>query len=140
MDGYPIPEPTGPVAKEIQATVVEEPPSESQSSSALSYAASSDLDARQEGKLDRPVETLRQHEASQMNILAEQVVQNATNKAMGVLMAENALAQKFIDNPQLLPEEVRAKINSTANISEVDPFAYANALVDLATNSQVMVA
>ncbi|PAX51449.1 hypothetical protein [Brunnivagina elsteri] len=161
MEGYPIPEPSGPVGEETSPTVVDakcdsmdtdsghfhddiennQPTSAialttpdrsmadgSTEESGMAVSQSQTLSAAE----NEQAETVRQHEVSQMNALGEQVMKNAQNKAAGVLIAENMLAQQFIENPEMLPEELKAKIQESAQIPEVDPFAYANALIDFA--------
>lgn len=118
MDGYPIPEPSGPVEEQpLQPTV------------AITVSESAQLTTEQEITKDA-----RQHDNSETEAIAS-LVRNAQNKATGVLIAENMLAQQFIQNPEQLPEELRTKIKDSAAMPEVDPFAYANALVNFAKKS-----
>ncbi|MHC5729169.1 MAG: hypothetical protein ACYTXY_34635, partial [Nostoc sp.] len=63
------------------------------------------------------------------------IVQSAQNKAAGTLIAENILAQHFIQNPELLPDELKAKIKESAQMPSVDPFAYADSLINIAMGS-----
>ncbi|BAZ36615.1 hypothetical protein NIES4101_25340 (plasmid) [Calothrix sp. NIES-4101] len=140
MEGYPIPEPTGPVAEETQPTVVDEYDEKhhqkQQTTGAITVSSEQTLSAAE----SEAVATVRQHETSQMNALGEQVLKNAQNKAAGVLIAENILAQQFIENPEMLPEELKARIQESAQVPEVDPFAYANALVNFAKKPGVVAA
>jgi hypothetical protein len=42
------------------------------------------------------------------------------------------LAQQFIQNPDKLPDELKAKIQESSVPPAVDPFAYASALMNFA--------
>ncbi|MEH1853772.1 MAG: hypothetical protein V7L11_19350 [Nostoc sp.] len=120
MDGYPVPEASGPVEEQpLQPTV------------AITVSESAQLTTEQEITKDT-----RQHDNSETEAIAS-LVRNAQNKATGVLIAENMLVQQFIQNPEQLPEELRTKIKDSAAMPEVDPFAYANALVNFAKKSGV---
>ncbi|NJL65331.1 MAG: hypothetical protein HC903_30585 [Methylacidiphilales bacterium] len=146
MEGYPIPEPSGPVAEEIHQTVVDGNEDkqqqtvtvneDNQGTSAITVSSEQALNV----STDESVETVRSHEVSQMRTLGEQVLNNAQNKAAGILIAENMLAQQFIENPDMLPEELKAKIQQSAEVPGVDPFAYANALVNFAKKPGVVAA
>jgi hypothetical protein len=155
MEGYPIPEPSGPVGEETSPTVADENNENNQPTSAIALTTpdrsmtdgsteESGITVSQSqtlsGAENTKTETVRSHEVSQMNALGEQVMKNAQNKAAGVLIAENMLAQQFIENPEMLPEELKAKIQQSAQVPEVDPFAYANALVNFAKKPGVVAA
>ncbi|PSB42685.1 hypothetical protein C7B80_26660 [Cyanosarcina cf. burmensis CCALA 770] len=114
MEGYPIPEPSGPVELEPEETtaIVEAAPQQMSAQPNYSPAGG------------------RAHNSETEAIAA--MVRNAQNKAAGMLIAENMLAQQFIQNPDKLPEELRAKINESAAPPAVDPFAYASALMNFA--------
>ena len=58
-----------------------------------------------------------------------QLVASAQNKAAGVLMAEGVLAQQFIANPEMLPEQLRTQIQEANAIPQVDPNAFAARLL-----------
>lgn len=60
------------------------------------------------------------------------LVASAQNKAAGVLIAENVLANQYVQNPDLLPEELKAKIQESAQTPVVDPFEYATSLISFA--------
>ncbi|NJL81413.1 MAG: hypothetical protein HC917_26380 [Richelia sp. SM2_1_7] len=128
MEGYPIPEPSGPVVEKTQPTVVDEnednqPPS----TNAITVSSEQISSVTENESID-----VRQHETSQMNALGEQILNNAQNKAAGILIAENMLAEQFINNPEMLPDELKARIQQSARVPEVDPLEYANALVNFA--------
>ncbi|MBR8833528.1 MAG: hypothetical protein DSM106950_05670 [Stigonema ocellatum SAG 48.90 = DSM 106950] len=57
------------------------------------------------------------------------IVKSAQNKATATLIVENFLAQKFIENPELLPEELKQKIKESAEVPVIDPFAYVESLM-----------
>jgi hypothetical protein len=142
MDGYPIPEPSGPRKEETEQADTQAVSESSQlqqeeqeQTAAITVSQTQQLTAAPELTVKE-----RQHETLQMNSLASQVMQNAQNKAAGVLIAENMLAQQFIENPEMLPEELRVKIKESAQVPEVDPFAYANALIDFAKKPGVVAA
>lgn len=81
---------------------------------------------------------LRQPEAGTQSSPVDDVaaiVTSAQNKAAGTLIAENVLAQHFIQNPELLPESLKAKIQESAQMPSVDPFAYADSLISIAMGS-----
>ena len=58
-----------------------------------------------------------------------QLVASAQNKAAGVLIAEGVLAQQFIANPEMLPEELRNQIQAANAVPQIDPNAYAAQLL-----------
>lgn len=114
MEGYPIPEPSGPVEAEPEetTTIVEAAPQ--QMSAQPNYSPSAP----------------RAHNSETEAIAA--MVRNAQNKAAGMLIAENMLAQQFIQNPDKLPEDLKSKIQESSVAPAVDPFAYASALMNFA--------
>jgi len=129
MEGYPIPEPSGPIEEQAlqpTATQQEQPP---QPTAAITVSEPAPLTTSQEVTKDA-----RQHDSSEIEAIAS-LVRNAQNKATGLLIAENMLAQQFIQNPEQLPEELRTKIQQSAAMPEVDPLEYANALVNFAKKS-----
>ncbi|MBD2364454.1 hypothetical protein H6G36_25325 [Anabaena minutissima FACHB-250] len=73
----------------------------------------------------------RPQSSEQVNDVAA-IVQSVQGKAAGTLIAENILARHFIENPELLPDELKAKIKESGEIPSIDPFAYANSLINLA--------
>lgn len=129
MEGYPIPEPSGPIEEQPPqptATQQEQPP---QPTVAITVSETVQLTTSQEVTQDG-----RQHDNSETEAIAS-LVRNAQSKATGLLIAENMLAQQFIQNPEQLPEELRTKIKESAAMPEVDPFAYAKSLVNFANKS-----
>lgn len=100
MDGYPVPEPTGPKSEEegqpttaITVTQISIPTQQNTVDSEQLNA----IECRLEGN-------------SELDPIAS-LVHSAQNKAVGVLIAENMLAEQFIKNPDSLPQELRTKIN-----------------------------
>jgi hypothetical protein len=59
------------------------------------------------------------------------IVKSAQHKAAGTLIAENLLARQFIENPKLLPEELQQKIRESEEVPIIDPFVYAESLINL---------
>jgi hypothetical protein len=62
------------------------------------------------------------------NLLTEHLVQNAQLRATAMLMAESVLADRYINNPDLLSSELRAQIDSI-QFTKVDPKELAASLV-----------
>jgi hypothetical protein len=58
-----------------------------------------------------------------------QLIASAQNKAAGVLIAEGVLAQQFIANPEMLPEQLRTQIQEANAVPQIDPNAYAAQLL-----------
>jgi|GEM_PF-1235431 hypothetical protein len=143
MKGYPQPEPSGlwdeprllsPESKPKQKTESQQPVEVTQETTAITVfeqAFNTSLDEQQE-LID--VNNTRQYNVEEIDQVTA-VLRNAQNKATAVLIAENELANQFINNPNLLSDELRAKIKESANIPQIDPFAYANALVKTATKA-----
>lgn len=114
MEGYPIPEPSGPVEAEPEETT------------AIVEAAPQQIATQQSF-----VPTGERSHSGEMEPM-NQLVKNAQHKATGVLIAENMLAAEYIKNPDSLPEELREKIKQSSVPPAVDPFAYASSLMRLA--------
>jgi hypothetical protein len=75
-----------------------------------------------------PVETIQARQVASSEIAAENLDQNAQVKATGKMILENILVQKYLDNPDLLPPELReavAKSEALATPKPVDPWKYA---------------
>lgn len=62
------------------------------------------------------------------NSLTQQLVANAQSRATAMLLAENALADQYINNPHLLDPTLRAQVDSF-QYSKVDPKGLAASLV-----------
>jgi hypothetical protein len=60
--------------------------------------------------------------------LAQQLKENAQNRAAAMLMAESVLADRYLQNPDALPVELRAQIDSIP-LRKVDPKEYAALLI-----------
>lgn len=120
MEGYPVPDPSGPVEEE-QPT-----------SSTLAISETQQITAT-------PTYAPKQKrsQSSQQVDDTAAIVQSAQNKAAGTLIAENLLARHFIENPDLLPENLKEKIKESGEMPRIDPFAYANSLINLANISGV---
>ncbi len=160
MEGYPIPFPSGPVEEQpTQQTTIQQQqltdlttiqpelsaqltqPTVTQPEQPTAAITVSQVSAQEQtvvvaGNQQQQLNSVeaRQHDNSEIEAIAS-LVRNAQSKATGLLIAENMLAQQFIQNPEQLPEELRAKIQQSAAVPEIDPFAYANALVNFANKS-----
>jgi hypothetical protein len=62
------------------------------------------------------------------NSLTQQLVANAQSRATAMLLAENALADQYINNPHLLDPTLRAQVDSF-QYSKIDPKGLAASLV-----------
>lgn len=113
MEGYPVPDPSGPQDEQTE------------SAGAIALQQSQQL----ETSSTKPDYTTgqRQHQTSEMEAIAA-LVRSAQGKATGFIIAENMLTNQYIQNPDSLPEELREKIKESAQVPEIDPFAYANVL------------
>lgn len=60
--------------------------------------------------------------------LAQQLKENAQNRAAAMLMAESVLADRYLQNPDALPADLRAQIDSIP-LRKVDPKEYAALLI-----------
>ena len=117
MEGYVVPAPSGPVE------AVEEEPQEA---AALVVAETQQLAVP-----NYSASRKWSHTKEQVDDVAS-IVKSAQNKAAGTLVAENLLARKFIENPELLPEELKQKIKESGEMPMIDPFAYAESLMNFA--------
>lgn len=117
MEGYPVPEPSGPIEEEQPTSSTLAVAETQQLSTTSNYAP------KQKRSQSSPVDDVAA------------IVTSAQNKAAGTLIAENVLAQHFIQNPELLPEGLKAKIQESAQMPSVDPFAYADSLINIAMGS-----
>jgi hypothetical protein len=121
MEGYPVPLPSGPISeaepepKNAIAIVQPEESVPTPPNSAPNYTP------------DQPRQTETQN-IEQINKLIE----SAQSKAAGMIIAENLLARQFLQNPQMLPEELQQKIKESAEVPVIDPFAYAESLMKFA--------
>ena len=104
MEGYPIPEPSGPQTSITTTTTAQVSPTDK----------SDDISPE------------RVHSP---NVIDIQGVHDAgMNKAIGIMLAENAIANQYLTNPELLPDEWKVKIAASSSIPKVDPFAFAASL------------
>lgn len=122
MEGYPIPEPSGLKPEEVQKTTA---------ITVTQVSALTEQTTVEEEELN--ISECRQEGNSELEAIAS-LVRSAQNKAAGVLIAENVLAEQFINNPDSLPEELKTMIKQSSKVPDIDPFAYAKSLVNLATN------
>jgi hypothetical protein len=60
--------------------------------------------------------------------LAQQIQENAQNRAAALIMAESMLADRYLQNPDALPADLRAQIDSVP-LSKIDPKEYAASLM-----------
>ncbi|WP_175586446.1 hypothetical protein [Nostoc sp. UIC 10630] len=114
MEGYPVPPASGPIEDEQPATTTTLAVAETQQVTAPNYTP----------------KQKRSQSSPQDDVAA--IVNSAQNKAAGTLIAENVLAQHFIQNPDLLPDELKTKIKESAQMPGIDPFAYADSLINIA--------
>jgi hypothetical protein len=124
MEGYPVPEPSGP--QDEQTDTPETTTAITTVSSANEIQETQQLDTKPDYSTGQ-----RQHQNSEMEAIAA-LVRSAQGKAAGFIIAENILTKQYLENPDTLPEELKAKIEESARIPEIDPFAYANALTNFA--------
>ncbi|WP_196522997.1 hypothetical protein [Nostoc commune] len=120
MEGYQVPEPSGPTEEE-QPTSGTLTVAETQT---LSTTPTPNYTPKQK----------RSQSSQQVDDIAA-IVQSAQGKAAGTLIAENVLARHFIENPELLPDELKAKIKESGEMPSIDPFAYADSLISAAMGS-----
>lgn len=120
MEGYPVPEPSGPIEEEEQpAPTTSLTVSETQQITATPTYAPKQKRSQSSGQVDD----------------VNAIVQSAQGKAAGTLIAENILARHFIENPNLLPDELKTKIKESGEMTSIDPFAYADSLINAAMGS-----
>ncbi|WP_208822153.1 hypothetical protein [Tolypothrix sp. PCC 7910] len=119
MEGYPVPEASGPIQVEDEqpAATTTLAVAETQQIAAPNYA---------------PQE--KRSQSSPVDDVAA-IITSAQNKAAGTLIAENVLAQHFIQNPELLPDHLKQKIKESGEMPKIDPFALADSLINIAMNS-----
>ena len=126
MEGYPIPEPTRPKLEEVVQPTTAITVAQVSAPTQQTTVHSQQLNATE----------CREESNSELDAIAS-LVRSAQNKAVGVLIAENMLAEQFIKNPDSLPEELKIKIKQSSKVPDIDPFAYAKSLVNLAKNPGV---
>lgn len=117
MQGYAVPQPSGPQDGQADA---------SDTSSAIAVQQPQQLDTKPDYSTGQ-----RQHQNSEMEAI-NALVRSAQGKATGFIIAENMLTKQYIENPDSLPEELREKIKESAQVPEIDPFAYAKTLINFA--------
>jgi hypothetical protein len=96
-----------------------------------SYPTSSALAVKEDDGGEIEQETIRVTPVEEGNQLA-QIIRNAAKKATGMLMAENVIAQEFLANPELLPDDLLEQVRATEEAltpKSIDPIQYANSLV-----------
>ncbi|MHC5778954.1 hypothetical protein [Nostoc sp.] len=112
MEGYTVPDPSGPQDEQPETTAI----ALQQSQQLETSSTKPDYTTGQ-----------RQHQSSEMEAIAA-LIRSAQGKATGFIIAENMLTNQYIQNPDSLPEELREKIKESAQVPEIDPFAYATTL------------
>ena len=112
MEGYTVPDPSGPQDESTE------------SPGAIALQQPQQLEAKPNYTTGQ-----RQHQSSEMEAIAA-LVRSAQGKATGFIIAENMLTNQYIQNPDSLPEELREKIKESAQVPEIDPFAYATTLTN----------
>jgi hypothetical protein len=117
MQGYSIPEPSGPIDEQQSDNTT----------ASITVQQSQQLDTKPDYSTGQ-----RQHQSPEMEAIAA-LVRSAQGKATGFIIAENMLTNQYIQNPDSLPEELREKIKESAQVPEIDPFAYATALTNFAS-------
>ena len=116
MQGYTVPEPSGPIEDEQPAPTTTMTVAETQQV-APTYAPKQ-----------------KRSQSSQVDDTAA-IVQSAQNKAAGTLIAENILARHFIENPELLPDNLKEQIKQSGEMPCINPFGYADSLISNAMSS-----
>ena len=117
MQGYTIPDPSGPIEEEEQPAPT----------TSLTVSETQQITPTYAPKQKRS-------QSSQVDDTAA-IVQSAQNKAAGTLIAENILARHFIENPDLLPDNLKEQIKQSGEMPKIDPFAYADSLINAAMGS-----
>lgn len=120
MEGYTPPAPSGPVTEAKPSAAIQTV----EESREIEVAVNS---------VNYSPQNNRAHSSGENEAIAS-LIQSAQNKAAGVLIAENVLAQQFIQNPDALPPELKAKIKESSQMPTVDPFAYAASLMNFAAS------
>ncbi|MHC5861329.1 hypothetical protein [Nostoc sp.] len=118
MQGYPVPEPSGPIEEDEQPAAA---------TSSLAVTETQQITPTYAPKQKRS-------QSSQVDDTAA-IVQSAQNKAAGTLITENILARHFIENPELLPDNLKEQIKQSGEMPCIDPFAYADSLINIAMGS-----
>lgn len=113
MQGYPVPEPSGPIEEEEQPAPT----------TSLTVSETQQITPTYAPKQKRS-------QSSQVDDTAA-IVQSAQNKAAGTLIAENILARHFIENPELLPDSLKEQIKQSGEMPSINPFAYADSLTHI---------
>ncbi|MCC5604820.1 hypothetical protein [Nostoc favosum] len=119
MQGYVVPEPSGPIEEDEQPAAA---------TSSLAVTETQQITSTYAPKQKRS------QSSGQVDDVAA-IVQSAQGKAAGTLIAENILARHFIENPNLLPDELKTKIKESGEMPCIDPFGYADSLISAAMGS-----
>lgn len=117
MEGYQVPPASGPIEEEQPAPTTTLTVAETQQITAPSYAPQQ-----------------KRSQSSQVDDTTA-IVQSAQNKAAGTLIAENILARHFIENPDLLPDNLKEQIKQSGEMPSINPFGYADSLISTAMGS-----
>ena len=114
MDGYAVPEPSGPQA--IVATSTEN----------VVVAEKSEEVIEQVEEVVEQVASGRKHSQDIEDL--QSIHSSGMKRAFGIMMMERAIANQYIANPDLLPEEFKEQLAQASKIPEVDPFAFTASL------------
>ncbi|MEC4816101.1 MAG: hypothetical protein SAK29_22940 [Scytonema sp. PMC 1069.18] len=114
MEGYPIPDSSKPLEDKELATIASLAIAETQqvSKAVPNYA----------------VKDERSQSSQQVDDIST-IVKSAQSKAAGVLITENLIARQYLENPEMLPDELKQKIRESGEVPTIDPFAYAESLI-----------
>ncbi|OCQ92268.1 hypothetical protein BCD64_00185 [Nostoc sp. MBR 210] len=121
MNGYPVPEPSGPVDNS----------EETQSTGQLATVETEEITTASETPNYTPAQQRTQTQSDSINDV-EGIVTSGQNIAAATMIAERMIARHYIDNPDLLPDELKSKIKEAGKVAAVDPFAFANSLMSMA--------
>lgn len=135
FEGFPIPDPSGPWEEINNQLETTETPEES--AIVLGNQTTAEITTSNPQQLNTTnspsfAPAAVRSQATQELEAINNLVASAQNKATGVLIAENVLASQYIQNPDLLPDELKARINESAQTPVIDPFAYAESLINFA--------
>jgi len=119
MDGYPIPESPGSqaiVTTSSENVVIAEKPQEVIEQVVEQVVEEQEIKGR---KHSQDIEDFQSIHNSGMK------------RALGIMMMERAIANQYIANPDLLPEEFKEQLAQASKIPEIDPFAFTASLKTL---------
>ena len=120
MKGYLVPEPSKPREEEPEQTT------------AIAVSACEHLydSPNYTEKEERYLRQALPKQATNQEQAIASLLQYAQEKAAGILIAENVLVQHYIENPELLPDDLKAKIAESAERPKIDFDAYVNSIIN----------